>query len=35
MKHRLGMTSAPYCYKESIPSDEEDDYHIDRVAKGK
>lgn len=35
MKHRLGIKSALYCYKESIPSDEDDDYQIDRVEKEK
>jgi hypothetical protein len=27
----LGITSAPYCYGESKPSDDENDYHIDRI----
>jgi len=31
MESQLGMTYAPYCYEEFIPSDDEDDYHIDRV----
>jgi len=25
------MTYAPYCYEEFVPSDDEYDYHIDRV----
>ena len=27
---RLGMVMTPYCYNESKPSDEEDDFHVDK-----
>jgi len=31
MEPLLGMTFAPYCYKGSEPSDDEDEHHINRV----